>query len=417
MSAKSSPDQSAAPGDLPPAGDRRRLRENLDLVTFSQAGLFVLAAIGALYFVRPILLPLVIALLITLLLKPIQRRLELLLRMPGPLAAAAVMAVVLAAIVMGLVYLATPAAQYASQLREEIVQNRLRTAFQPITTIHEEITEVAGKVEDLTAPQVSPEATRGATPGDTPDVAPAKDEAAEGLRVETPGPNLPSNAQEEAVPKPKSPPPVKVEIREDRVGSFYGFAQALGLQAFITSALVFFFLAFGDNLIRRLGEVDLAAELIDDITRDVSHYLLTITTINVILGAVTAVAMGLLGMPNPVLWGVMAAFLNFIPYLGAITGTAIVCLVAAISFAHPGEILPVPMVYYALTAIEGYFVTPTIIGRRFTVNPIIVFVWVLCWGALWGIAGMLIALPFLMVFRIICAKLPSLSRLERVLSA
>lgn len=124
----------------------------------------------------------------------------------------------------------------------------------------------------------------------------------------------------------------------------------------------------------------------------------------------------LLGMPNPLLWGAMAALLNYIPYIGAVIGTATVGVVAAITFSNPVAIGAVPVVYYLLTAIEGNVITPSIIGGRFTINPIVVFLWVVAWGSLWGIPGMLIGLPLLMTFRIIVGSVPALAGLERVIS-
>lgn len=113
----------------------------------------------------------------------------------------------------------------------------------------------------------------------------------------------------------------------------------------------------------------------------------------------------------------MAALLNFIPYIGALIGTTVIFLVAAINFHSTGMVIAAPAIYYGLTALEGNIVTPSIIGRRFTINPIVIFLWVLAWGALWGIPGMLIGLPLLMIFRIIIDSVPSLAGVNRVISS
>ncbi len=407
MAKNSTATSSALTDTVPkPPENSQRNRTRIGVVGFAQVGLFAIAAAYALYHLRPLLLPLILALLGALLLKPLQRRLTRLTRLPVALATGVVMSVLVFGAILALSYLATPAAEYADQLREEIVQNRLRIVFKPVAAIHKDLTEVAEKVEDITSPDLESEA-----PAEKNSADPASS-----LRpVELAGSSATGHPAEDVAP-PK-PAPVEVNIHKNPVGSFYGYAQEFSAQAVITIALIYFFLTFGDRVIQRLGEVDFAAELMEEVSRDVSRYLFTVSTINAGLGAVTAVAMALLGMPNPILWGFMSALLNFIPYVGAITGTLIVSLVAAITFDRPGQILSAPFVYYALTMIEGYFITPTIIGWRFMVNPIIVFMWVLAWGALWGIPGMLIGLPLLMVFHSICSKVPALSRIERVLSA
>ena len=91
-------------------------------------------------------------------------------------------------------------------------------------------------------------------------------------------------------------------------------------------------------------------------------------------------------------------------------------VVAIVTFSTPAEALLVPMVYFALTALEGNVVTPVLIGRRFALNPIIVVVWFIAWGAMWGLPGLLIATPTLMACKIVCENIPELSRIDRVIS-
>ena len=144
-----------------------------------------------------------------------------------------------------------------------------------------------------------------------------------------------------------------------------------------------------------MGEARGTPEFLTEIERDVSSYLFTIAAINIGLGTAIGIGLGLLGMPNPILWGVMAALLNFIPYAGALIGAGIVTIIAAMVFENPG-----------MAAASGLL----------EINPIIVFVWVLAWAAIWGIAGMLIGLPLLIIFRIVCSRTPSLAFVERVIT-
>jgi predicted PurR-regulated permease PerM len=91
-------------------------------------------------------------------------------------------------------------------------------------------------------------------------------------------------------------------------------------------------------------------------------------------------------------------------------------VVSLVTFDQPGQILVVPFVYFLITSVEGNLVTPMILGRRFTVNPIILFVWLILWGWLWGVAGALIAVPSLMAFRILCEHTPALRPVSRIMS-
>jgi predicted PurR-regulated permease PerM len=139
------------------------------------------------------------------------------------------------------------------------------------------------------------------------------------------------------------------------------------------------------------------------IERGISQYLLTFTAINVCLGIVIGTGMWLIGMPNPVLWGVMAGCLNFMPYIGAFVGSGVVFLVAALSFDSMGQALLAPAIYAAANTIEGNVITPLILGRSMRLNPIFIFLSVVLWGWMWGVGGALIAVPLLAMTKIACA--------------
>ena len=105
-------------------------------------------------------------------------------------------------------------------------------------------------------------------------------------------------------------------------------------------------------------------------------------------------------MPNPVLWGAMATILNFIPYLGALIGVATVAVVALLSFDDASLMVLAPVLYLACTTIEGNFITPAVVGRRLEMNPVVVFLSIAFWGWLWGIMGVLIAVPLLVIIKV-----------------
>ena len=391
------------------------LRARVSLMSTVQFGILLLALAYTLYFIRPVLLPMILALLLTLVLKPVHRILIHWLKIPAPIAAAFIMLGVLSGVGTGVDYLSAPAIEYTDQLRNEIVKTRLKNVFQPISKIQAEVSQVATEVKKITKPSV----VEGNEQGD-----PLENGASEKKQLAVKPPAEPTktlvgnNEDLSSLPVGSSDtPPVTVKLSKSPVEDLYQSAKNVLYHLVITMTLVFFLLAYGDKMIARITEVDATAALMDELTNEVSRYMFTITVINIMLGVVTGTAMWLLGMPNPILWGAMATILNYIPYIGALCGSAIVFIVAATNFDNTLTIVMIPAVYYSITIVEGNFITPAVLGKSFTVNPIIVFVWVLCWAALWGIPGMLIGLPILMVCRIICSKFPVFQRMERIISS
>lgn len=151
-----------------------------------------------------------------------------------------------------------------------------------------------------------------------------------------------------------------------------------------------------------------SSDLMRDLEGMVSTYLVTITLINLLLGATVAAAMYLIGMDAPLLWGVMAFLLNFLPYLGSFVGVVIIALSSFVYFPDPTMAIWPPIIYATLTSLEGYVLTPLLIGWRLVMNPLVIFIWLLLLGWMWGILGALIAVPLLMVLKILCSHIKSL---------
>ncbi|GLQ50808.1 AI-2E family transporter [Dyella flava] len=175
--------------------------------------------------------------------------------------------------------------------------------------------------------------------------------------------------------------------------------------------LVYFFLVYGDLILRRLVEIAPsfgykrhAVTIVRGIQTEVSRYILTTVVINASLGLVTASMLLLLHIPDPLLWGTVAMFANFIPYVGAIVTTTTLLLVGLVHFNDvPHALLPA-LCFACITAVEGNLIAPMILGRRMRVSPIAILIWLLIWGWLWGVPGALLAVPMLTSFKLIAER-------------
>ena len=203
-----------------------------------------------------------------------------------------------------------------------------------------------------------------------------------------------------------------------------GSALSIVTTTAIVIILTLFLLASGDHfseqIVKSFGTLrdkKKALRTVRDIEGEISRYLLTITIINAGLGVAVGTAMWLTGMPTPLLWGVMAALFNFLPYIGSLIGIAIVAMVALVTFPTVGAALLPPLAYFACTAVEGQFVTPTIVGRRLRINTVAVFVAVAFWSFLWSIPGALMAVPILVFLKVLCDNVDGLRGIGRFLSA
>lgn len=148
------------------------------------------------------------------------------------------------------------------------------------------------------------------------------------------------------------------------------------------------------------SRVSEALSTIGAVRKRVARYYGTIALINLGLGIATSLAMTLLKMPNPLLWGVMAAVLNFIPYAGSATTLAVLTIVAFVTFDNVAQILAVFASYLALATIEGQIVQPLLLGRRLELNPVLVFLALWFGGWIWGIAGIVLAVPSLVALKV-----------------
>ena len=189
-------------------------------------------------------------------------------------------------------------------------------------------------------------------------------------------------------------------------------------QAIFTFVLLFFLTASGDMFYQKLVQASptfrdkkRAIQIAYDIEKKLSRYFLTITIINACLGIGVGLVLWWVGMPNPLLFGVAAFLLNFIPYLGAIAGVAMTFAIGLISFDTVGQATLAAGSYLFLTTLEGQLITPYAVGRSLKLNAVIVFIAVAFWGWAWSVIGMFVAVPALIAVRVFSEHIPTLAGL------
>lgn len=158
-----------------------------------------------------------------------------------------------------------------------------------------------------------------------------------------------------------------------------------------------------------------AVRIVRHLQSDISRYLVTVTLINILLGASAAGVLWLIGLPDPILWGVLVGVFNFAPYAGAAISLAAITLASFATFDTLGHVLAAPAAVFALNVLEGNFITPAVHGQRFEMSALMVFLALFFWGWLWGVAGMLMAVPLLVVCKVTFDHIEELRPLGRVL--
>ena len=203
--------------------------------------------------------------------------------------------------------------------------------------------------------------------------------------------------------------------------TWYPLQLAITLVA--TLVIAVFLMASGDLFYEKLVRVlptltdrKRALHIVYDIETEVSHYVLTLTAINAGLGIAIAVTFHALGMPAPYLWGLLTFFLNFIPYVGAVTGGVLSAFMAIVTFDSLGYALLIPLAFAAWSLLESEVVNPLILSRRLQMNAVAILLSLAFWAWLWGIAGAAIAVPVLVTIKVFCDHVEGLSGLGEFLS-
>ncbi len=192
-------------------------------------------------------------------------------------------------------------------------------------------------------------------------------------------------------------------------------------QLFSMLLMLFFLLYEGDSLLRRFVEImptwadkRRTVQIATEIEHNVSLYLATITVMNLLVGVLNFAQCYLLGLPNPLLWGVLAFLLNYIPIIGPFTGIVVYFFVGLFVFPSALHALLPPAIYLGIHLLEGETVTPLLLAKRFTLNPVLVMASLLFWDWLWGIPGAFLSVPLLAVFKIVCDHVDSLTAIGHI---
>lgn len=347
------------------------LRGPFDIKSVALTGLFVLAVFYTMYFMRAMLLPLVLALLLSYLLAPLVRLLGRI-RVRPAFGAAIVLLSLVGLLIYGVSRLAEPAADWLEKAPYSLHQ--LEQKILPLKKPMEKVALASGEIEKLTT-TTEPQAQT---------VVVKRNAFAESFLTQTP--------------------------------EFI----ASGVVMLI---LLYFLLAYDgvflDKIVKaipRLADKKRAVSMVREIEMQISRYLLTITLINIGLGIAVGTIVHLLGLRNPIMWGVLVAMLNFIPYLGALTGIICMTLGAVLSFDSLGYAMVFPASYLIIATLEGNFITPMVLGRSLTLNPVIILIALAFWGWMWGISGMILAVPILATFKIFCDHIGPMKPIGEFLS-
>src|SRR5262249_26017563 len=143
----------------------------------------------------------------------------------------------------------------------------------------------------------------------------------------------------------------------------------------------------------------------NDIEQNLASYLAVVTAINLCLGVAVTTGAWLLGLPSPIIFGVLAMVLNYVPYVGPAVMAIVLLGAGLVTFPTLGQALLAPACFVALATIEGHVITPTVIGHRLTLNPLTVFLAIAFWTWLWGPVGAFLAVPLSIIALVIITHL------------
>lgn len=344
--------------------------------TVAQKILIVLSAIAFLYFARPVVLPIVLACAAGMTLKPLIRWLSRF-HIPPAVGTAAVLGLFVAVVGIGFVQLGRPALAWMNEAPEHTAKlgERVRKLFPRVARLNATSVNQRGTNEErqIKAPSGEARDSRGAA--------------------------------------------------EFISWSGVNWTGSLLAELCETLVLLYLLLASGDLFLLKLvqamptlGDKKRAVEISHEIQQNISNYLFTVSLINVGLGIVVSGGLFWLDVPNAPMWGMLVALLNYIPYFGPIVGIILLSSVGLLSFDTLLRGLLPAIWYLLLHLMEANLVTPVMLGRRFTLNPVVIFVSLIFWTWLWGVPGALLSVPILVSIKVMGDRVPAMSHVSELLT-
>ncbi len=343
-------------------------------VAISTIVLAVLATLYTMYFAREFFVPIVFAVLLNFLLSPVIRTLKRV-KIPPPTGAAVVVLLLIVGVGAGVYSLAGPAQTLANSAPETIsrANTKLRALF--LARVQKATTQVERAASTLDAPITDPPAHQ-----------------------------------------------VVVDTKPTIGSRILGTTQVLVAAVVEIAVLLYFLLAGGDlflqkfiKLLPRMADKRKAVNVAHAIEAAVSAYLSTALLVNIAEGVVVGLCLWALGMPTPAAWGAMIVLVEFVPYLGALTGVVVLTVAGLAAFDNVGHALLIPTSYLAINLIQANLVTPLLLGRRLTLNPVAIFVGLTFFFWIWGVAGAFLAVPILATLKIVCDHIGPLAALGEFL--
>jgi len=351
-----------------PEAPRQFLSELMRLIV-SLAGVLLLF-----YFARSVVLPVLLAWVGSMAFKPpvawLRRR-----HVPAPIAAGLVLAILMSVLAFGLIHFGRPVADWVKSAPETLprLREKYQRLFAPVSRLSAAWNGLDGRANDDAHPPAS------ATP---------------------------------------------VVGGGQFAGTLFSWTGNVLAGVCETGILLFLLLASGDGFILKfagvlqtLGDQADAMEVCRQIQQNISAYLFSVSMINVVFGIAVGTTLYWAGLPNAAMWGAVATVINFVPYFGPVLGIMAVAGAGLLAFDTIGRGLLPAGVYLLWHLLEADVVTPYLLGRKFKMNAFVIFVMLMFCGWLWGVLGMLLAMPLLVTLNVVCSRVPACSVFREFLSA
>ena len=339
-----------------------------------QIVLIVLGMIAFLYFARSVVLPVVLACVAGMTLKPLIRWASYC-HIPPGFSAVVVLCLLVAAAGTVFFQLGRPALMWMNEAPQHMIE--LRQRVQTMIPRIARFSQAAAAVKNLGA--VEPEQKKAPT----------------------------------------------IELNDGRgTTAFINWTGSFLAETGETLVVLYLLLASGDLFSQKLVRVmptlqhkESAVEISREIQHNISNYLFSVSVINICLGTLVGAGLFFMGVPNALMWGMLVAILNFVPYFGPIAGIILLATVGLLTFDTVWAGLLPPAWYLLLHFLEANFITPVALGRRFTLNPVVIFVSLIFWTWLWGVPGALLSVPILVSIKVVCDHVPSLFYVSELLTS